>query len=56
VLPLSAGFLSDAIGLPADATTFAGVVGAAAVLGAGFVATCAAAAAGRRSPHVIIPG
>ncbi|WP_433193356.1 MFS transporter [Nocardia sp. CA-107356] len=48
VLPLSAGFLSDAIGLPAGATTFAGVVGVAAVLGAGFVATRAAAAAGPR--------
>ncbi|MGW4773736.1 MFS transporter [Nocardia sp. NPDC004278] len=48
VLPLSAGFLSDAIGLPAGSTTFAGVVGAAAVAGAIFVATRAAAATGPR--------
>ncbi|MEV6771704.1 MFS transporter [Nocardia sp. NPDC051030] len=34
VLPLSAGFLSDAVGLTTGATTFAGVVGAAAVVGA----------------------
>ncbi|MFX0574972.1 MFS transporter [Nocardia nepalensis] len=43
VLPLSAGFLSDAIGLPTGASTFAGVVGTAAVVGAIFVATRAAA-------------
>lgn len=48
LLPLSAGFLSDTIGLPAGATTFAGVVGAAAVAGATFVATRAAAATGPR--------
>ncbi|MFI7668870.1 MFS transporter [Nocardia sp. NPDC049526] len=48
VLPLSAGFLSDAIGLPAGATTFAGTVGAAAVLGAVFVATRLGTATGLR--------
>ncbi|WP_433622438.1 MFS transporter [Nocardia sp. CA-120079] len=48
VLPLSAGFLSDAIGLPAGATTFAGIVGAAAVLGAVFVAIRPSTATGQR--------
>ncbi|MEV5839293.1 MFS transporter [Nocardia sp. NPDC052112] len=48
VLALSAGFLSDAIGLPAGATAFAGIVGAAAVLGAVFVATRPGTATGQR--------
>ncbi|WP_330253860.1 MFS transporter [Nocardia sp. NBC_00565] len=48
VLPLSTGFLSDAIGLTAGAATFAGVVGTAAVAGAVFVATRAAATTGQR--------
>ncbi|QIS11044.1 MFS transporter [Nocardia arthritidis] len=38
-LPLATGFLGDAIGLPAAATVFGGVVGVAALAGAGFVAT-----------------